>query len=63
MSDDLPAEKAALSNEFEALLASFVGLMGWAALFEACQRLAETRREGRVAGVLEAAAAFIRQEG
>ncbi len=63
MEDDLKAETAALAAESEALLASYVELLGWRALFGQLSRLAKRRQEGRIAGIMQAAAGFLSREG
>ncbi len=63
MEDELKVETAALGAEFEALLAVYVELLGWPALFDLLSRLAERRTEGRIAGIMQAAEGFLSQEG
>ncbi len=55
----LKVEAAALEAEVEELLASYVQLLGWKSLFALLSRLAEKRNEGRIGGIMQAAASFL----
>lgn len=62
-SDTLKAEIAALEAETERLLAVYLDAVGWHKLFRKLARLAEQRYDGRVAGIMEAAAEFLAKKG
>ncbi len=61
--ETLKAETAKLEAEVEALLACYLEVQGWEALFGMLSRLAEKRSEGRTYGILKAAGNFLAEKG
>ena len=62
-SEALKTETAALESEVEALLACYVEVASWKALFGMLGRLAEKRSEGRIGGVMLAAVNYLSEKG
>lgn len=52
-------QRAAMNAKLEALLVTYVELAGWTGMFGLLGHVASIRREGRVAGMLQAAVAFL----
>ena len=61
--DTLKTEMAALEVDVEGILTSYLEVAGWRVLFGVLARLAERRREGRIAGIMQYAVNFLAVKG
>ena len=60
---EMAAEMKSLTTETQLLITTFVEIAGWSRLVSLLEGIAETRHEGRIAGVLMAVQRFLDADG